>query len=171
MSLESLLAEMTEALKANTSATLASNELRIAGIETVKNVAAKETKTAAPKAAEPAAPKVAAPKAAEPEKAAEGKVTSEQSLAIMGKIQAYVGGADRDNQEWAVAERAARKAKIRTLLHHPAIIAPGTPDDVHDTANITAKGFDTAMATLQSFIDKGDLTAAPAADASTALDM
>lgn len=149
MALEDMLKDLTTALKENTEVTKTLISLRADAIETVKSAAAsapkaaaKETKPAAETKPEPEAP--AAP-------AVDAKVYEE----LAQSVAEYVGGTTRED------ERAARKAKVRTLLQHEQIKKPGTAADVFDTANIREDAIQLFKDNMQALKDKGDLTPAP----------
>lgn len=165
MTLEELIAANTAAMKENTAAVLASNALRESAIGTITAAASAAPATkAAAKAADKAAEKPAE-KPAETVAAAAGPVavTAAEAETISGMIGKYMSGADREDGDWAKAERVARGGKVKALLQHDSVKVPGTPADKFDAACVLASALPTVMATLESFISKGDLTDKPAA--------
>ena len=172
MSLEALIADHTAALKENTAAILASNALRETAIGAVKEAAASapaaKKATAETKKAEVTAPAEETKKAEST--AASGSITAEQGEFVKSKIAEYVSGADRADENWAKAEREARKEKVRTLLAHEKVLTPGVTFDPK-ALQMQAAGFGVFKATIEKFIASGDLTAAPAASADASLDL
>ena len=149
MSIETKLEELTKSVTELTKVTQSLLELRADAIETVKGAAA--PKAAAPKAA------AAAPKAetkAEPEAKSDGDAYA----GIKDMIATYVSGTDRDE------ERAARKTKVKSLLNHAKVKKPDV-ENATSVDHIMEASADMVRKNLQKFIDAGDLTEAPSADA------
>jgi hypothetical protein len=164
MNLEELIAANTAAMKENTAAVLASNALRESAIGTITAAASAAPATkAATKAAEKAAEKPAEKTETVAAAAGPVAVTAAEAETISGMSGKYMSGADREDGDWAKAERVARGGKVKALLQHDSVKVPGTPADKFDAACVLASAFPIVMATLESFISKGDLTDKPAA--------
>jgi hypothetical protein len=167
MAIEEELQALTAAVKANTEALLASNALRETAIGAVKEAAAagagaKKTETkkadAAPSTATTTKP------------ATDGLITDAEGDIVRTQIQTYLKGADRDNEDWAKAEREARRVKVRALLSHEKVLAPGVTFDPQNI-QMAAAGFKIFEATIKKFIAEGDLTTAPADAGGDTLDL
>lgn len=152
MSIEQALAENTAAIKELTAVVIAGNEGRAAVLEAAQAASTKATTTkAAAKADKPAAEKPA-------EKPAEAKAAAGDTPSVEdvnAAIVKYVGGTDRTE------ERDARKAKVAGVLKKFSPEGTAKPNG-GTLAEDKRAAF---IKTVDAWIEAGDLTEPPAAEA------
>ena len=155
MSLEQLISENTAAIRELVAETKALRELRADAIEKVTATAASASKKTETK-------KEDAPKG-NISSGTENRVEAWQPLADVA--DAYLNGSNREE------ERAARKEKIKKLLNHEQIKAPGTADGAGKFSTVREDAFDKFKDQIKKLVEKGDITTPPKAAASSDIDL